>query len=239
VGAREAPGGLARAASRAAVLLVLAGLLAVACASEATDLAAPPSSPAPTDGDVRGGPGAGTPEEPDRPGPPGDQPPTASATTDPPGAPVRVRIGHLDVDAPIVPLDLRDDGTIEVPPDHSEVGWYRHGARPGAPGPTVLGAHVDWAGVPGVFRDLAELPIGARIEVADEHGRWTSYEVGAAEVHRKDAFPTFAVYGTTSEDTLRLVTCTGPFDPDLRSHRDNLVVFATAVDETEVDEASA
>jgi len=143
--------------------------------------------------------------------------------------PARVTIEAVGVDAEVIPLDLRDDGTIEVPPDHADVGWYRSGAAPGEAGPTVLGAHVDWDGRPGVFRDLDRLTSGDRIEVADADGTTTVYEVTHLEQHRKDAFPTFEVYGGTPDDELRLVTCGGPFLAEQRSHRDNIVAFATAV----------
>ena len=47
------------------------------------------------------------------------------------------------------------------------------------------------------------------------------------EQHRKDAFPTEAVYGPTTETALRLITCGGPFEPALGDHyRDNVIVFA-------------
>ena len=143
--------------------------------------------------------------------------------------PVRVSIERLGVDAEVIPLDLRDDGTIEVPPDHADVGWYRSGAAPGEAGPTVLGAHVDWDGRPGVFRHLDRLAAGDRIEVADADGTAMVYEVTHLDQHRKDAFPTFEVYGGTADDTLRLVTCGGPFLAEQRSHRDKLVAYATAV----------
>ncbi|MCC5949892.1 MAG: class F sortase [Nitriliruptoraceae bacterium] len=145
-------------------------------------------------------------------------------------APTRVRLPSLAVDAPVIGLDLRDDGTIEVPPDHTEAGWYRHGATPGSPGPTVLGAHVDWAGQPGVFRHLDRLDVGDRVVVARQDGTEVTYVVERREQRPKDDFPTFAVYGDTPEDTLRLVTCGGPFLTEQRSHRDNVIVYATALD---------
>jgi len=45
----------------------------------------------------------------------------------------------------------------------------------------------------------------------------------------KDEFPTFAVFGATADDVLRLVTCAGDFDRGARSYVDNLVVHASRV----------
>jgi LPXTG-site transpeptidase (sortase) family protein len=142
--------------------------------------------------------------------------------------PVRVALDPIEVVADVIPLDIRDDGTIEVPPDGVDAGWYRHGARPGEPGPTVIGAHVDWSGEPGVFADLHHLEVGDVVTVTDADGQEVDYRVDGLEQHEKADFPTFDVYGATPGDTLRLVTCAGPFDQQARSHRDNLVVFATA-----------
>lgn len=149
---------------------------------------------------------------------------------DPLGTPTRVRLPTIEVDAPVIELDLRADGTIEVPPDGDAAGWYRAGARAGEPGPTVIGAHADWAGRVGVFFELGAVSVGDVVSVEDDAGTVTSYRVERLEQHPKDDFPTLAVYGATAEDTLRLVTCAGEFDRDARSYRDNLVVFASAVD---------
>jgi len=42
----------------------------------------------------------------------------------------------------------------------------------------------------------------------------------------KDAFPTDAVYGQTSDAELRLITCGGSFNPAAHSYVDNIVVYA-------------
>jgi hypothetical protein len=58
-------------------------------------------------------------------------------------------------------------------------------------------------------------------------GRRILFSVDRVEQHRKDAFPTNAVYGPTPETALRLITCGGPFEPALGDHyRDNVIVFA-------------
>ncbi len=174
--------------------------------------------------------------EPSAPEPDGAAPDRAPAEVDhldsaaPVSAPVRVALPDIDVDASVIELGLRDDGTIEVPPDGIDAGWFQDGAKAGEPGPTVIGAHVDWEGEPGAFTDLDALHAGSVITVEDADGRTVDYRVDRQERHRKVAFPTFEVYGATSEDTLRLVTCAGPFDQEARSYRDNLVVFATAID---------
>ena len=48
----------------------------------------------------------------------------------------------------------------------------------------------------------------------------------ASERYPKNQFPTELVFGATLDDELRLITCTGDFDRQERSYRDNRVVFA-------------
>lgn len=139
----------------------------------------------------------------------------------------RVRIGALRVDAPVVPLGTLPDGELEVPATASDVGIWSAGAVPGDTGPSVLVGHVDLDGVRGVFHGLRLLRPGDRVDVARPDGRLVSWRVDRVERHRKDAFPTEAVYGPTDRPALRLVTCGGGFDRRTGHYVDNVVVFAS------------
>ncbi|QSB15351.1 class F sortase [Natronosporangium hydrolyticum] len=144
-------------------------------------------------------------------------------------APTRLRIPPLGVESELLHLGVRPDGTAEVPADPALASWYREGGRPEDPLPTVLLGHVDSVDGPGVFGRLPELNDGDRIEVIDEQGIVHAYAVTGIQVHPKDSFPTFEVFGSVGRDALRLVTCTGDFDPDESSYDDNLIVFADRV----------
>lgn len=141
--------------------------------------------------------------------------------------PAALRIPSLDLDEKPIELDLADDGTLEVPRDAGDVGWYAGGGRPGGPGPTVLAGHVDSKTGPGVFYRLTDLGPGDTILVDDERGARVTYTVDRVEDHPKEVFPTEVVFGSTVDDQLRLITCTGPYDQRAESHRDNRVVFAS------------
>ena len=141
--------------------------------------------------------------------------------------PVTIRIPSIQVEAPIIGLGLRDDGSIEVPEDTDQTGWWRDGPEPGEKGPSVILGHVDSRVGPAVFFRLTELKAGDRIHIDREDGTTVTYAVESSEHHAKDDFPTDAVYGATDEPTLRLVTCGGDFDRNARSYIDNLIVFAS------------
>jgi sortase (surface protein transpeptidase) len=140
--------------------------------------------------------------------------------------PARVVIPNIDLAATVVPLGLRPDGSLEVPTDFSLTGWYKDGPEPGEPGPAVIVGHVDGHQTPAVFFRLRDVAPGNQILVETKDGRSVRFVVERVEEHPKEAFPTAAVYGPTTEPALRLITCSGTFDPAARSYRDNLVVFA-------------
>jgi hypothetical protein len=144
--------------------------------------------------------------------------------------PERIVIPAIGVDADVIDLGLQDDGTMEVPSDFAQTGWFDRGPRPGRVGPAVIAGHVDDRSGPAVFYDLAELRPGDLIEVHDADGVVVTFAVRETQQHPKDAFPTEAVYGGTAGAELRLITCSGEFDPGERSYRDNTIVFAERVD---------
>jgi hypothetical protein len=151
------------------------------------------------------------------------------ASTEPLAAspPVRVDIPGVGATAPTDPLGLNPDGTLEVPDQFSRAGWYTGRPTPGETGPAIIVAHRASRRGPGAFWHLPEVQPGEEILVTRADGRRIVFVVDRLEQHPKDAFPTEAVYGPTSEAALRLITCGGPFEPTLGDHyRDNVIVFA-------------
>jgi len=142
--------------------------------------------------------------------------------------PAVIRIPRLEVEASIIPLGLNDDGSIEVPKDPDQAGWWLGGPEPGETGPAVILGHVDSQEEgPAVFFYLQYLDPGDEIHIDRVDGSTITYVVEATERHDKDEFPTDAVYGPTEQPTLRLVTCGGDFDFGVRTYEDNVIVFAS------------
>ncbi|MEU1555205.1 class F sortase [Streptomyces scabiei] len=142
--------------------------------------------------------------------------------------PVRLLIPGIGVDTPLIRLGLAPDGTVEVPPitAHDRAGWYEHSPTPGQTGPSVILGHVTVGRHgDGVFRRLATLRRGERIEARLENGTAPRFTVDAVTTVAKSAFPTDEVYGNVARPALRLVTCGGPRTGS--EYRDNVIVFAT------------
>jgi sortase (surface protein transpeptidase) len=155
--------------------------------------------------------------------------PAGSPTPPVTGAPTRVRIPAIRVDAPLETLRLDAAGALQAPRDFARPGWYADGTRPGDIGPAVIGGHVDSRRGPAVFYRLPDLKPGDLVEV--QRGPvWLSFRVVRSAWYPKSRFPTAEVYGPTPDPQLRLITCGGAFDTSRRSYVDNLVVYAVAVD---------
>lgn len=142
--------------------------------------------------------------------------------------PVRLLIPAIEVDTPVIRLGLAQDGTVEVPPVTADdrAGWYEHSPTPGQTGPSVILGHVTVGSHgDGVFRRLARLGRGERIEARLENGTTPEFTVDSVRTVAKADFPAGEVYGNVDRPALRLITCGGPRTGD--EYRDNVIVFAT------------
>ncbi|MEW2167308.1 class F sortase, partial [Streptomyces sp. NPDC007084] len=141
--------------------------------------------------------------------------------------PVALRIPAIGVDTPVIRLGLAPDGSVQVPPvvAHDRAGWYRHSPTPGQTGPSVILGHVTVGAYgDGVFRHLARLRRGDRIEARLENGTSAVFTVGSVRTVAKAEFPSEDVYGDVDRPELRLITCGGPRTGD--GYADNVIVFA-------------
>lgn len=97
---------------------------------------------------------------------------------------------------------------------------------PGEPGVALLTSHIDTRSEGrGVLSGLVRLSEGDEVLVTAADGVVQRWYVTARTQHRKDELPPelFARAGTP---VLALVACGGPFDPAVRSYRDNVIVWA-------------
>jgi sortase (surface protein transpeptidase) len=173
-------------------------------------------------------------------------PPTAAPSSAPPAAapvapeqpavlpastPVTLEIPSIGVNTDLLSLGLRENKSLEVPPDGpgAPASWYDQSPTPGDRGPAVMLGHVNATdGGKGVFADLRALDAGDRINVAREDGTTAVFEFQRGEQYQKDDFPTLTVYGNTPGAELRLITCDG-YNADTGEFDDNYVVYATLV----------
>lgn len=141
--------------------------------------------------------------------------------------PQTIQVPDIGIDAPVAAIGVAPDNQLEVPTAAAVVGWYRHGASPGQEGSAVLAGHVDYDGAPGVFIRLGQLNPGATITVGYDDGSQGRFSVVARRQYDKSELPTESLFSEDGAPSLVLVTCGGDFDGDVRSYRDNVVVYAT------------
>jgi LPXTG-site transpeptidase (sortase) family protein len=146
--------------------------------------------------------------------------------------PQRLFIPAIGLSAPVIPLGLNPDGSLQVPKSFSQTGWFTQGPEPGERGAAVIAGHFDAKSGPGVFYRLRALRRGDRITVALQGGAKVSFAVTSTLATRKTRFPTRLVYRRTPQPTLRLITCDGAFDSSTGHYLDNYIVFANLIDGT-------
>ena len=161
---------------------------------------------------------------------PGPSVPVRDAAPAPPAAvvpPVRVELPARGLDVPVDPVGTAPDGQMAVPDDVDRAGWYRFGPAPGAPGSAVVAGHVDDVeqGL-GALAALRAAEPGDEVLVTDAAGTVTRWRIAGRELLDKGALPVEDLFRRDGPPRLTLVTCGGPFLPDVGGYRDNLVVVA-------------
>jgi hypothetical protein len=140
-------------------------------------------------------------------------------------APVRLRIPAINVAVSLSKLGTNSDGTVKVPQDPDQAGWFRRGPTPGQRGSAVVLGHVDSQSGPAVFFRLGSLRGGDRVSVRLADGAVARFDVVSVEMYPKSRFPARRVYGTHRYSALQLVTCGGKFDSSTGHYRSNVVVY--------------
>lgn len=146
--------------------------------------------------------------------------------------PTLIRIPDLGIAARVDAVGVQDDGAMVIPAAPTSVGWYRYGRAPADPeGHTVIAGHVATReDGPGAFAPLVGATKGMRVDVVDADGTQHRYVVRGREAIRKKALPVDEIFARDGDPVLVLITCGGEYIPELRSHRDNVVVTAVPVD---------
>jgi hypothetical protein len=124
------------------------------------------------------------------------------------GAPARIVVGGIGLDAPVVSVGL-DANRAPIVPDH-DVGWYDRSARPGQGENIVLWGHVlrfsHALHLPAPFARLKELEPGARITLFDAAGRSREYVLTRKVLARPNEVQYILPQG---RELLTLVSCIG------------------------------
>lgn len=160
--------------------------------------------------------------------------PTVSTTLAAPSqvsSPARVSVPAIGADSSLIEVDLDANRVLQAPPveQPGQAAWYRRSGINGMP-LVVLGhinGRVDGVSTPGVFARLAELPVGATVDVARGDSTVYTFTVTRVESYDKDAIPTAVIYGDTATPEIRVISCGGPFEGGVHGYANNVVAFGT------------
>jgi hypothetical protein len=141
-------------------------------------------------------------------------------------APVRIKIPAIGVDSALGRLDRNPDGTIQLPPDAGQPGWYRRGIAPGDIGTAVIMGDVGSSTSAGVFRRLSGVRPGDAIRIQREDGTEVAFTARRTLTYSPDAFPYAEIYGNAAGPELRVMTCGGTAGAESAPAAGDVVVFA-------------
>ncbi|HUD02927.1 MAG TPA: class F sortase [Candidatus Paceibacterota bacterium] len=149
-----------------------------------------------------------------------------------PGQPSRLIIPSIGVDAHVQSVGLywNGDGTMSIPTNFTDVGWYNGGPLPGAVGSAVIDGHYDGRNVKeAVFYNLGKLTPGDLVEVVDNDGTTLKFQVVGVTLYDYNATTTDIFSGDTSEARLNLITCAGSWDKAQGIYTKRVVVFTKLI----------
>jgi LPXTG-site transpeptidase (sortase) family protein len=153
-------------------------------------------------------------------------PPEAEPAAWRPGAPRRLEVPALDIDAPVVPIEA-PGGVLTPPADPQVLGWWAAGAKPGARlGSALVTGHTVHAGG-GAMDDLEQLDTGDRVWMRTDRGR-VGYQVRSVVVLGKGELAERAerLFSQQAPGRLVLITCE---DWNGQEYLSNVVVTAVPI----------
>jgi Sortase domain len=141
--------------------------------------------------------------------------------------PVSLQVPAIGLSVSLSRLGLNADGTVQVPTNIQQPGWFDLGPTPGQIGSAVILGHVDSFRGPGVFFNLRKLLVGDQVFVTLADGAVATFGVTSVQQYVKTQFPAAKVYGSDGAGALQLVTCGGQFDQATGHYLSNIVVYTS------------
>jgi sortase (surface protein transpeptidase) len=128
-------------------------------------------------------------------------------------------------------LGLLTDGSIGVPNNIYDAGWYNASAKPGQNGAMFIYGHVSNWEANGAFHDLKKLKPGDTVTVTRGDDQKFTYKVVISETYSARSVPMDKVLApiTPGQQGFNLMTCAGKVIKGTSEFTDRLVVYASLV----------
>ncbi|MCW2900935.1 MAG: class sortase [Streptosporangiaceae bacterium] len=156
--------------------------------------------------------------------------------------PTGIDVPSIKAHSSLIPLGIQGMGGVPVTPPSKageaqvpdvhhpqQAGWIQVANKdtPVANDPLVILGHVDGNSQHGVFFDLKNIEIGAKVHISRDDGTTSTYTVTKFRQIKKTNFPTQDVYGPAVGNQIRLVTCGGDYDAVHRNYLDSEIAYGT------------
>ncbi|OGI82940.1 hypothetical protein A3I95_03005 [Candidatus Nomurabacteria bacterium RIFCSPLOWO2_02_FULL_44_12] len=140
--------------------------------------------------------------------------------------PQYLRIPSIGVKAKVQKVGITKLGNMSTPNNYTDVGWFKYGTLPGEVGSAVISGHVDnGLGMPAVFADLKDVKVGSDVYIDQASGDTLHFVVRDIKTYDYKA-PTEEIFNQNDAPLLKLITCTGSWISEYRTHNQRLVITA-------------
>jgi LPXTG-site transpeptidase (sortase) family protein len=135
-------------------------------------------------------------------------------------------IPSLKIDAKIQNVGITKKGNMSTPNNFFDVGLFKYGPTPGEKGSAIIDGHVNNGfGLKAVFGNLENIKIGDDIYVEMKEGDKIHFKVTGTSLYDYNA-PADSIFNQNDNSYLKLITCSGTWIPEFRTHDKRLVVTA-------------
>ena len=145
--------------------------------------------------------------------------------------PARLKIGKINVDAPIIPVGLTKDGDMDAPNNVTDIGWYNKSAKAGEGKYSVLLDGHHGVNERAVFERLNEVAVGDTISLITSQGTILSYIVRETETrpHQEVDMKKALLPYKKSVQSMTIITCEGTYSNTKKTYDNRTVVYAERV----------
>lgn len=143
------------------------------------------------------------------------------------GIPTGLAIPAIGLSTYVESVGLAADGSMAVPKQVDNVGWYALGVKPGENGNAVIDGHFDRAdGSPAPFYFIPKLSAGSEILVTDSHRNAWHFRIRSVVNYPYDAVPLTEIFGAGHTPALNLITCSGIWNDTTKNYSERTVVYS-------------
>ncbi len=144
-------------------------------------------------------------------GPPPATPRAVRSALVPP-VPVRLQISAIGLSAGVESVGVTTGGTMAVPQNATDVGWYSGGVRPGQHGDAVIDGDAVWVSQPAPFARLSDLKAGDRVRLGLSNGSTLTFRVVSVTSYPFTLSQIPGLFSRSGTPRLSLVTSTSEWD---------------------------